>query len=763
MVRIGGGAFQECVNLESISLPSTLRFLRPLAFDNTAYYRNMDNWENDILYLGSILVVAERWEGWDIISPSGDIEIKEGITMIGGDAFFANNDITSVKFPSTLKHICEGAFYGCDNIIDIEFPESLETLDDLAFTSCEKLADVKLGNRLTYIGYMVFDNTPYINNENHYVHGVLYNNGNLLKCSTSVTDCVMKDDTRVIASQAFKGNTQLKSVSIPESVEVICAGAFMACDGLKEVEIPETVQKIGDQAFGYDYYYDKNLEEEVITKYEDFQINGYSETEAQRYAVANKIPFNDLTGCQHSGEFEVVGKVDAGCLTDGYTGDKKCIECGEIFQYGEVIRCVGQHTEETVVENKASTEYEGKIVTRCKNCEQVMAEEIIAQASVSLSKDSFIYDGEEKTPNVIVKDSLGNDISSDNYRVIMPSDRINVGLYSLEVEFKNHYEGYVVVNMKIHPRGTVIQNAWFNGNSIMLTIQESTEQVTGYEIRYSVSENFENAETLTINRASEIFSALNNLQENTNYYLQIRTYYLTGGNTYYSDWSATVEVKTYENTVPECVEHDWDKETVDKAASTTTNGSKSQHCKNCDAKRNVKTIYKLETVKLGTIKYTYDGKTKSPKVVVKDSKGNRISSSNYTVTKAKGRKNVGKYTYKIIFKNEYKGVNDITLTFEIVPKKTSVKSITAAKKAFTVKWKKVSSQISGYEVMYSTSKNFTKGTGKTVTIKSAGTTSKKITGLKAKKTYCVKVRTYKIVDGVKIYSDWSAVKSVKTK
>jgi hypothetical protein len=41
--------------------------------------------------------------------------------------------------------------------------------------------------------------------------------------------------------------------------------------------------------------------------------------------------------------------------------------------------------------------------------------------------------------------------------------------------------------------------------------------------------------------------------------------------------------------------------------------------------------------------------------------------------------------------------------------------------------------------------------------------SKKVTKLKEKKTYYVKVRTYKTVKGIKIYSDWSAVKTVKTK
>ena len=41
--------------------------------------------------------------------------------------------------------------------------------------------------------------------------------------------------------------------------------------------------------------------------------------------------------------------------------------------------------------------------------------------------------------------------------------------------------------------------------------------------------------------------------------------------------------------------------------------------------------------------------------------------------------------------------------------------------------------------------------------------SKKISKLKAKKTYYIQVRTYKTVKGTKYYSAWSKVKKVKTK
>ena len=95
------------------------------------------------------------------------------------------------------------------------------------------------------------------------------------------------------------------------------------------------------------------------------------------------------------------------------------------------------------------------------------------------------------------------------------------------------------------------------------------------------------------------------------------------------------------------------------------NGSKSQHCKNCNAKRNKKVIYKLKTVKLDQKVYTYDGTKKTPNVIVKDSKGNAVAPKNYTVKKSKGRTEAGTYTYKVTFKNEYKETKARELSFTI--------------------------------------------------------------------------------------------------
>lgn len=198
-------------------------------------------------------------------------------------------------------------------------------------------------------------------------------------------------------------------------------------------------------------------------------------------------------------------------------------------------------------------------------------------------------------------------------------------------------------------------------------------------------------------------------------------------------------------------------------ATTSKNGSKVTKCSVCGTVKSKSTIYYPKKITLSTTSYTYDGKVKKPSVKVVGSNGKTISSSNYTVTYASGRKNVGKYAVKITFKGNYSGTK--TLYFNIKPKSTSISSLTAGSKKFTVKWKKQATQTTGYQIQYSTSSKFTNA--KTVTVSKNSTTSKTVSKLSAKKKYYVRVRTYKTVKingkATKIYSSWSKSKYVTTK
>ena len=64
----------------------------------------------------------------------------------------------------------------------------------------------------------------------------------------------------------------------------------------------------------------------------------------------------------------------------------------------------------------------------------------------------------------------------------------------------------------------------------------------------------------------------------------------------------------------------------------------------------------------------------------------------------------------------------------------------------------------------STSSKFPKGSKtKIKTVTKTKTLSKKVTGLKAKKKYYVRVRTYKLVNGTRYYSAWTKARPVRTK
>ena len=171
---------------------------------------------------------------------------------------------------------------------------------------------------------------------------------------------------------------------------------------------------------------------------------------------------------------------------------------------------------------------------------------------------------------------------------------------------------------------------------------------------------------------------------------------------------------------------------------------------------------KPESVSLSKTSLTYNGKAQRPIVTVKDSKGNQISSANYTITYS-NNVNVGQATVTVTFKNSYSGT--VRKTFLIQPKGTTLVRLMPKKKGFVVRWKKLKNQISGYELQYSTNKTFK--SAKTIKTIKAKTTSKKASKLKAGKKYYVRIRTYKTakVNGksTKLYSGWSKAKSVVTK
>ena len=208
--------------------------------------------------------------------------------------------------------------------------------------------------------------------------------------------------------------------------------------------------------------------------------------------------------------------------------------------------------------------------------------------------------------------------------------------------------------------------------------------------------------------------------------------------------------------------HDWSEWTVETEPTCVDEGKKTRVCNTCTKQE--------EAVISPTGKHTYSKQVVLPTY---DEPGYTIYSCevcNYSYKddftdklERPAEKPTAAPTTSTITPNPSPAPNSATTAPKIVakPKSASIKKVKSAKKGISVIWKKVSG-VKGYQVQAATDKKFKKNK-KTVTIKKRKTTKTTVKKLKAKKKYYVRVRTYKIVNGKKVYSAWSKVKSVKTK
>ncbi len=167
---------------------------------------------------------------------------------------------------------------------------------------------------------------------------------------------------------------------------------------------------------------------------------------------------------------------------------------------------------------------------------------------------------------------------------------------------------------------------------------------------------------------------------------------------------------------------------------------------------------------------TYTGSEIKPAVTVKamGTAGKVVTlkaGTDYTVTYASNM-NVGIAKVTITGKGNYAGTKN--LTFKIVPKGTSLTGLTAESKGFTANWKKQSEKMSavyvtGYEIQYSTSSEFTTGSTSSIKVVKYSNVSYKVASLKANTKYYVRIRTYKSTNGKLFYSTWSKTMTVTTK
>lgn len=209
--------------------------------------------------------------------------------------------------------------------------------------------------------------------------------------------------------------------------------------------------------------------------------------------------------------------------------------------------------------------------------------------------------------------------------------------------------------------------------------------------------------------------------------------------------------------------HSYGTAQVTKKATLTANGQKKSTCTKCGHTKTT-TIYKASAISLTKKSVVCNNQTQKPKVTVKTNKGKTIASKNYTVSYTGTPKKPGVYRVTVKMKGEYSGKK--TLNYTIKPKTVQLTSVKPLKKAIKVT-SKTGWGITGYQISYSTDKNFSQGKTKTTNIKGTDKTQNTIKKLKSKTTYYVRIRTYKTATTggkqTNIYSSWSKSQKVKTR
>lgn len=190
-------------------------------------------------------------------------------------------------------------------------------------------------------------------------------------------------------------------------------------------------------------------------------------------------------------------------------------------------------------------------------------------------------------------------------------------------------------------------------------------------------------------------------------------------------------------------------------ATLKKNGKVIKKCKKC-GKTISTAIQRPKTIKMKKSLIAYNGKYQKPRVIVKDAKSKAIPTGSYRVF-YKNNKKIGTATATVKFKGKCIGTKK--LTFKIGPKGSSINKIAGGFKKVTVRWTR-NSGIDGYQVQYSTRKDFK--TQKTITIKGNKKNTTTINNLGNGKTYYVRVRTYKVIKKKKHVSPWSETKFAKT-
>lgn len=235
-------AFSECVLLEKVVLPNTMRELHPYGFQGCTALTQIEI-SDEHPTMRVIDGVLFNKEGTKLIcfpaGKGGSYQIPKGTLEIGTGAFGWNGRLQHVSIPEGVTVLPEDGLYGLYALENLRIPASMISLEG-------QYGEVMLpGHALARID--VAEGNPLYSSRD----GVLFKGDTLLmypqKRGLSYD---IPLDVKRIANGVFNGNRRLETLTFPPGLTALPDSALNECAGLRRVSLPIALERIGMYTFG---------------------------------------------------------------------------------------------------------------------------------------------------------------------------------------------------------------------------------------------------------------------------------------------------------------------------------------------------------------------------------------------------------------------------------------------------------------------------------------------------------------------------------